>query len=360
MSAAESSFAARDKIDALTGIRAFAAILVLGYHFQFLGWYRSWVFAHGFMGVELFFVLSGYVLCHVHYAEFAARQGSYRRFIVLRLARIYPAYAVVFVLWLIALALADWLNLPRETATSHGLAAYSVAYALMVQAWGLFVTKDFNPPAWSISAEWFWYLLFPFMIVLADRLRSYRAVLLGIVLSLAGYLAMRQVLEALDVRELALPRAMGGFVFGILAWRLNSIPLPARATGVLTDAAFLCLCALLVSGLAGLWLETAMLALMIVLIFGLGREQGGTAWLLSRRPVVYLGEISYGFYLIHWLAILGIFKISAFPPFHWMRESLAMLIFTACATALVAAMALYHLVEQPARAAVRRRIRDWR
>ena len=132
--------------------------------------------AKGYLGVEVFFVLSGFILCHVYLEAFGTKRSDYGGFLWARLARVYPLH--LFTLFgVIALGLAatvagmslnanmlDWASLPANLA--------------MVHAWGLSPEAAFNHPSWSISAEWFAYLLFPAYALIAMKLKTRPWVLL--------------------------------------------------------------------------------------------------------------------------------------------------------------------------------------
>jgi peptidoglycan/LPS O-acetylase OafA/YrhL len=95
----------RDKVNALTGLRIFAAVWVALYHFRQITPTSTWqyplidpILIRGGLGVDLFFVLSGFILSHVYYRTFRAKLSGadFRSFIVSRFARLYPVHIVTF------------------------------------------------------------------------------------------------------------------------------------------------------------------------------------------------------------------------------------------------------------------------
>src|SRR5262245_16788805 len=130
------------QIDALTGIRGFAAFWVAFHHLReyrpdgLLGMpVLSELSLAGWLAVDLFFVLSGFVMMHVHGEEFRTFSiERARRFIALRFIRIYPAHAVVLLLhvplFLVAIALGMRVNPDAFSATSFFLSAF------MLNGWG--------------------------------------------------------------------------------------------------------------------------------------------------------------------------------------------------------------------------------
>jgi peptidoglycan/LPS O-acetylase OafA/YrhL len=154
----------RRKIAPLTGIRIFAALAVLGYHFalqhpQLPAILRP--MRTGFIGVNLFFVLSGFILVYNYYGK----QTGYRKFYWNRLIRIYPTYFLALVFGLCVMP-----------TPFDGQQFYLEAF--LVHGWIPGHACGINCPDWSISAEAFFYAAFPFLIVIAERI-SLRGLILG-------------------------------------------------------------------------------------------------------------------------------------------------------------------------------------
>ena len=116
----------------------------------------------GYVGVDLFFVLSGFVIAdnYRHFFEPWDRD-KYWRFQLVRLGRIYPVHSVMLLATVGIVAVATAAGYQRTTAgVDYSLGSF-FANVLLVQAWG-FPQYSWNWVAWTISAEWFAYLLFPF------------------------------------------------------------------------------------------------------------------------------------------------------------------------------------------------------
>ncbi len=337
---------------ALTGLRGIAAMLVLMHHFSLhfgdgLGWpVLGGLLRRGYLGVDLFFVLSGFVISMVYGRWFgaaiagqawAARVGA---FLMRRVARIWPLHVVV-ALVLIGLAAAD----------SHGFSVrFSLANLLLVQGWG--ISGEVNAPAWSISAELFAYLLFP---VLAPAvLRSRFGVMLGLVVVVAALAVClgltppagpgRRGLLDIHYNYSVLPvlRCVAGFVLGMLAWRAGAAPMVRR----FAEARWTGPGALLL--LLGLMLAQAndllMLALLPVIVLGMHLGRGWAWRLLTVQPLHGLGVLSYAIYLIHY-ALLSAFPVEGAP---WPL----MLAVYLPATLLLASLAHY-AIEAPTRQVMR-------
>lgn len=161
------------EIKSLTGLRGCAAIFVVFYH-SFGGIPMKGAFntllAHGYLAVDIFFVLSGFVMT-LNYAElFSAgvTWSSFRRFLGRRVARVYPLYvaATVCAALLLATGVAERVGSFRLIPTLAGNLA-------MIQSWG--VGESLDAPSWSISAEWAAYLVFPLFLWIASRASGWKA-----------------------------------------------------------------------------------------------------------------------------------------------------------------------------------------
>lgn len=162
---------------ALTGLRAIAAVWVITFHyrgvFSPIGTKQvaSALLSRGYLGVDLFFILSGFVIWHVHAADFARpRLRSFLRFMCLRAARLYPVYAFTLMLFAVLVWITPQFGLSLLHPSNYPTAQF-ILHLLLVQSWGFAGTLTWNYPSWSVSAEWFCYLFFPFAALGAARLR---------------------------------------------------------------------------------------------------------------------------------------------------------------------------------------------
>lgn len=261
----------------------------------------------GWSGVGFFFVLSGFVLTWSMRPADTARRFWRRRFF-----KIYPNYLVAFV------AAAILLGVVSHQAFNDGKAILDL---LLLQAWSPLVqyNTSFNPVSWSLSCEAFFYLLFPVLIWLIAKIRSERlwlyagatvgAILLMPIVALAlPHQPVEPLVNASGYQAwfiyLFPPVRMLDFVFGIL---LARIVLTGRKVPVgLGGAAALVILAFVVAPSFPLTYHlTAITVLPLGLLVAAGaREdiQSRATW-LSSRPMVWLGEISYAFYLVHFLVL---------------------------------------------------------
>ncbi|NBB13851.1 acyltransferase family protein [Caulobacter sp. SLTY] len=346
----------------LTALRFFAAMWVVLFHYwpNLQGAAPLAVIGKGYLGVELFFVLSGFILCHVYLESFGEGRFKYGAFLWNRLARVYPLHLATL-LGVIALGLAataagfnvgdgvlDWASLP--------------ANLLMVQAWGLAPEAAFNHPSWSISAEWFAYLSFPAFAWASWRLRDrpwmgaglalgFMAVLYPVFEALAGY-SLTQATIHWGALRIVPCFALGCAMHGL--WRAGAVrSLRHAATGACLMGA-----GALVAAIGGApdVLSVAAFGGLILCLAGVAEHGSRFA---SGSGFVYLGEISYSIYMIcvPWklLFVNAATKLlnttdNQLPWYIW-------LLFIASVVPLAAAS--YHLIERPARARMKLMHDSW-
>jgi peptidoglycan/LPS O-acetylase OafA/YrhL len=219
-----------------------------------------------------------------------------------------------------------------------------------MQNWGLTSRLDWNIPAWSISTEWFAYLVFPILLIGIGRNRDQGWILLiklAATLSvLAGFFAIAGVSSlGENIPQLGLARCLLEFLVGAGLCRLalQTANPPILSPVLLSLTLGLVLLSLAVGLADFLLLPTAFAAL----IFALADHGAPFGRLIACRPLVWLGEISYSLYMIHyfvkdWLKFIG-----------GDRAGLLSFMVYLLAT-LVAALALHRLVERPGRRFFRR------
>ncbi|WP_433306481.1 acyltransferase family protein [Actinoplanes sp. CA-030573] len=337
------------RLPSLTGLRFIAAFAVFGFHISVIELFADpdgapgvldYLFRQGATGVSFFFVLSGFVLC------WSARPGdSMRRFWRRRAAKVYPNH---FVTALFALLLAVAAGAVSFWAVSTNF--------LLLQAWvpDEKVYYGLNTPSWSLSCEALFYLCFPLLLRAVDRLPR-RGLWPATVATFAAVCAMPLVALALpdDLHYWFVyvfpPVRMLEFVAGILLARIVQKGLWIR-WGVL-PAATLAIAAYFASGYLPLGFSyvagtVVPLALLIPAVATSDLHPGRS--ILRTRTMIWLGEISFAFYLVHQLAIRIVDR--ALGDREWSDPAGMALSVVMLAVALAGSWALYRIVEKPAMA----------
>jgi len=370
------------EIKALTGLRIVAAVWVVLFHFRPLlhdaapGFLDALtpVLNCGAQGVDLFFILSGFVLTW-NYLDRMGGSWSTRatlHFLWLRLARVWPVYLVTLhlaALWVIFTMHVGHVpsqEIYRFTAISY------VRQVLLVQLWfqPFFDNSSWDGPAWSISAEWLAYILFGLLVLVIFRIaRATRARSL-IWLALAATLP--PVVSLLVTGQFYtpwswLPRIVMQFTAGALVAaavsRLQLTDRGRRAAGYAS--------VLLIAGVVAFlyWSEAHPLhgvsdtgglvdVLFVPMVMTLAIGTGSLPALLSTRPMVYGGQISFCLYMVHELAHTAWIWTAEQFELTMVGNDGKLLLAGVLAVTFVAAAVLYHVVEEPGRRWMRRMVGD--
>jgi peptidoglycan/LPS O-acetylase OafA/YrhL len=357
----------------LTGLRFLAALLVVLYHF---GPYvlrpaasdplRTFKIAErnivltGMIGVDLFFVLSGFILAYTYLDLSGRLRGKRGQFWVARVARIYPIYLCA---WVVAALPFAWHH------DAHDVPVLAAVTSLtLTQAWLPWFPTDWNQPAWSLSNEALFYLLFPLLPVAVVRLNRYHLYLaMGALwaISLAmplAYLAAHpagSVWPAMVFNPLLfLPEFLTGVALGRLYVLVQEKGSTSAATwpmrpGSLAALALLGCAAVMVMlpWTFGPMYHVAVIPFLAVLIYSLARGESRLASLLSSPTIVRLGEASYALYILHqplWAWVTRVYPAPA-------PDAPARLPFFLAYLGLLIALSLLALrfLEQPARRAIK-------
>ena len=299
--------AAPPRLEALTGARGIAAWLVVFYHLRLslrdlLPEGAIAALGKGYLAVDFFFMLSGFVLW-LNHADAMARLDAARvaRFWWRRVARIWPLHLLVLAGFV---ALAALLALTGRNTSDYPPAELPL-HLLLVQNWGFTRALAWNHPAWSISAELAAYLLFP-LLALSARWQAGTGALLGLATLLLGgiwawFAFHGESRLGADITGLGLGRCLIEFALGTVAARLWRGWRGQGGRGGRIAAA-LALAAIVVAGLgiALGWAETAFVpAALLATLLALSLAGGRCEGLLGRGPVLWLGEVSYATYLAH-------------------------------------------------------------
>ncbi len=335
----------------LTSLRFFAAMWVILYdYWPSLGAKMPGLVAKGYLGVELFFVLSGFILSHVYLDQAGAGRLRYGAFLWARLSRIYPVHIAM----LLALAVMATFAVAIGIKMEHAVTVWNVLpqNLLLIQAWGTAGASAWNHPSWSISAEWFAYVSFPIFAWAAWRLR--RRPLIAVVGAAAFIGILYPVFERLagfPLTEATIAwgalRIVPCFALGCavnLLWRSQRVDRPRDAIAITVFA----LTGIVATGVLAAPNSLAVL-LFGALILGLASLASTDSRFLTSPPLIYLGEVSFAVYMvaIPWqLAFTkGAAKLVGAAPDHlptgiWLVQLFGV---------IPAAMVVHHLVERPFR-----------
>jgi peptidoglycan/LPS O-acetylase OafA/YrhL len=374
----------RESIDSLTGVRIIAALWVLFSHIdkELYTWFPASrvlepIIGSGLLGVDLFFILSGFIISYnyaprfegslepirsssgalsvIHKGQRAAWLQMYGRFLWLRIARLYPVHLLTLFAVLVMYLTSRVLHVKLNLDSGYGPIDF-VRNLLLVHAW-LSYEFSWNGPSWSISAEWFAYLLFPLFAVLTARIKENWQVLVTlavlIVLPLANLFGETNPL----LNVLHLIRITSEFLVGCLLYRLHmrgvGSRLPWPILTPLTGLLAVIVAALLQPASATLFWVSPLLALFV---YGVAQQRGAFAASLAGPRMVFWGQVSYSLYMTHSLVRTVLRKVLPFA--HFTDASLIVRLgllglYVVCFAGVAALTFL--LVEEPARRWLRKR-----
>ncbi|WP_064022233.1 acyltransferase [Methylomonas sp. DH-1] len=340
--------AGHNTIASMEGIRGFAVFLVFLVHYTTLA--KPWInqdsltftaskylFCIGHTGVDLFFVLSGFLI----YGMLIKKRKPFLTYAKRRIQRIYPTFTVVFIIYLLLSAV-----FPNESKIPHGLlpgAIYIAQNYLLIP--GLFDIQPIITVAWSLSYEFFYYFITP-LIIFCLNLRSWPSKLritLFLLLSVLFFFYFSRYSG--HVRLLM-------FVSGILLYETVSYHPPKKNFCFGIPALFLAIgwvAMVEYLNINDYWRYPIIFVFFYIFCLDCFSQPNFSARMFSLNPIRWLGNMSYSYYLLHGLALKFIFLIIkyAYPPLSqhtWLFWTFLPLSF--CLT-LIPTTLLFVFVEKP-------------
>jgi peptidoglycan/LPS O-acetylase OafA/YrhL len=318
----------RPRLEALSGLRLFAISCIIVRHLGEVPVAEAPRFVQRFFGhsyhfMPLFFVMSGFVLTYRYGDSIRSGKLGARSFWLSRLLRIWPIYLVA-----LALRIAVEVHANGSVAPRNVLGALS--HALLIQAWTPPLVWYGNAPGWTVSVEAFLYVLFPWLVVRVFRMTMRRAATLAALLWIVGQLVALLYMVTqpdgwppqgkpspfyFDLLRYLPPLHLPSFLVGVVAARLF---LEDRASGRRRSGGWLALAGfvpVLFAFGAGVELVAHRIFGFVVwpfplghngmlspawglVLFGLAHGGAPSRW-LAVRPLVRLGNASYGLYILH-------------------------------------------------------------
>ncbi|ECM4407769.1 acyltransferase [Salmonella enterica subsp. enterica serovar Give] len=336
----------------IDGLRAIAVLSVVIFH------YFPSILPGGFVGVDIFFVISGYLITSIILKSASSNSFSYVEFYKRRIIRIFPSLSIVLVSCLII----GWFYLFQDDYKSLGKHVFSGAYFISnLTLWsesGYFDSQSYLKPLlhlWSLGIEEQFYILWPVVILLCFKSKYSKR---NILLSCA---AIFIVSYTISVSTMAYEGGANYYSPASRFWELmaGAIIASLRFMGIKTSVyKSMSLLGVIIITLSIALINEKMafpgyIAIMPVIGASLVIASSGNNWIASKilsfKPIVFIGLISYPLYLWHWPVYL--FYRSIFSGSPSTNELLILM-----ALALVLAILTYYLLEKPLRHSEKRSI----
>ncbi|MDY8138352.1 acyltransferase [Aquimarina sp. 2201CG5-10] len=325
-------------IYSLTPLRGIAAILVFFHHYdntigQLLP-NGNYLVTKWYLMVDFFFLLSGFIMYHVYGDVFrnSIRKKDIIEFFKARFARLYPLhfFTLMFLIGMFALLnfklpasdIPPVLNVLFDPNTI-------ISNLLLIQAWGMHIETSWNIPSWSISVEWFLYMVFPFLLFFLTRYKKVAKWLIAII-AILGLTSIMYYFQPytwairnqhFNIPDINVPQNSINVVTGIALLR----GLCTFTVGMVLYEAFqskwlikylskgyisLLVWSFLFVVWIGDWLPDVLaIPFFCILLLNTAYSQGTIKRLLNNKVFNYLGEISYSIYMVHMPLMLSFYIV---------------------------------------------------
>jgi peptidoglycan/LPS O-acetylase OafA/YrhL len=328
------------------GLRAIAVMSVIAFHLS------QATLPGGYFGVDIFFVLSGYLITSIIWREMVLREFSLTRFYDRRIRRIMPALLVVLAVTTVA---SLFILLPIDLMGFGRSLLATVAFVANIYFWR--DTDYFSRVAeekpllhiWSLGVEEQFYMLFPLLLLLiAAKARKRVAMWIGMVVigSVLLNVFLLRIGGALPAFYLLPTRAWELAVGALIAVKYGDVPFSPRSALTLSCVGLVLISFGLLTGRALLpsWMPDAVPVVVgtgVLLLSG-SQRQSFVYRCLSSRPVVFVGLISYSLYLWHWPVIVLL-------KYYLVRDLRAIEVVVAVGVMTLMAVLSWRYVERPFR-----------
>lgn len=348
-----SSIKYRPEID---GLRAIAVISVIIYHLN-----ENWL-SGGFLGVDIFFVISGFLITGIIITEIQQNSFSFKQFYTRRIKRIYPAFITAMALVSFIASVIFIYNDFNQLRKTIELATAFLSNFYLGLTQGYFdLSANENPVLhiWSLAVEEQYYLIFPLILILAYKKFREIKVLFIITLILFFILLATSFIPANFYKEvlhqpniyylsnLRFPELLVGSLLAIYHNLSNKVQLSKQVNNILAILSTLLLfsCLFLMNNniafIPGITLILP--CIFTALIIHTTSQNNIIKLCLSNKVIVFIGKISYSLYLYHWIFIAFAYYITGEKQIN--NQSIAIV----TVLTIIFSVLSYYLIEQPIR-----------
>jgi|GEM_PF-338518 len=354
----------KKEIRSHTSLRGWAALMVVFVHFR--SFFHSSIdpdeftffLYKGYLWVDFFFILSGFVMAYVYDIEHPKRHSirDTMHYLIARIARIYPLHLISLVVTLLFFVMVAFINWGLGEEACCGFddslrnAESLVANLLLIHAWGMFDWVTWNFPSWSLSAELFCYLIFAALLTIDGDNRKLALVALSCTAVLFYCLCIATSSDVDENFRLSTIRAASAFTIGILLFLGRSAisTLSERNLTCIQIVACIALFFTLHLGLADI-LAIGLMALIVLVTW---EDRGYLCTCLDTRYIHTIGLLSFSIYMWHYLIkFIAKQDWESFTGLPVQSSAMGSMLFVACMIGLVIPIAVwsYRHLEIPTR-----------
>ena len=300
------------KFDSLESLRGVAAVLVALNHSSFLYGQQHVFIANAGVFVDFFFVLSGFVMALAYFDK--VREGMpFSRFILLRFGRLYPLHLLTLLIWVPYVLAKGYafhtLHMGEVDPFIKNSLERFIYNIFLVNSLGIDDNLGWNAPAWSISVEFYTYIVF-FLVVFL--LRAVYRPWFSLLIAVASYLALAYAARddsytLLYTYKYGIFRCIGGFFLGVFVYHLSQrsrMQCSAWKASVLEVVLLLCAVTMIAESHHKV-MQLPTFAMFAVIVYVLSiQDVGVVSRFLKLKWMVMLGTLSYSIYMIHMLIFL--------------------------------------------------------
>ena len=258
------------------------------------------------MLLDFFFVLSGFLISAA-YGDTLKTWGDFGAFVIRRFGRLWPLHAAVLMAF-VAIEVSKALIAPGAGRMPPFTGPHTpdsiVTNLLLLHSLHLHSQLTWNAPSWTVSVEFYTYLVYAALVISWPR----RPLLTAAIMAVVGAVGVMFVAHSLSATfDFGLFRCFYGFFVGVLTWKVwRSAPLPQLGPwlATLVEAAMTIGVFVYIALIGGPPFGYAGPLVFALFIWIYASERGQITRLFSTRPLVWLGEISYSIYLVHYLIIV--------------------------------------------------------
>jgi peptidoglycan/LPS O-acetylase OafA/YrhL len=296
------------RFSALDGVRGCCALFVVLYHATFLSHFFSWpLIRNSYLFVDFFFVLSGFVICHTYHGRLCNITNIYN-FLLKRIARLWPLHMAILSIFvlseLIKLIISHWVATGTPAFFDGNSVLAIFTNLLLIQSLDIHKQLTWNSPSWSISVEFYTYVVFAF--IAGAR---YKNAFFALAASIGLIIILMYAPEHnMDISyDYGFFRCLYGFFLGCMTytfftnfanWGNQNINLLSigEFIAAIGTIAFICLCN---EGIITFFAPV----IFSVLVFIMAFEAGAVSKILKGNIFQKLGLYSYSIYMVHYFIV---------------------------------------------------------